>query len=63
MELTVLNQAGVQVPELASPLSFEELEGLKELFNPTAPSLSFGADIYSAVVQYVESILELRQES
>uniref|UniRef100_A0A672Z0C4 Integrase core domain-containing protein n=1 Tax=Sphaeramia orbicularis TaxID=375764 RepID=A0A672Z0C4_9TELE len=50
---------GVRVPELACPLNAQELEGLSELFNPLAPSSCFGADIYTALVSYVESVFHL----
>ncbi|KAF3836204.1 hypothetical protein F7725_028762 [Dissostichus mawsoni] len=63
VEIADMDQIGVQVPELESPLGIEELEGLNQLFNPTAPSLCFGADIYSAVVHYIEGVLESSQEA
>ncbi|KAI9542475.1 hypothetical protein NQZ68_019157 [Dissostichus eleginoides] len=63
VEIADMDQIGVQVPELASALGIEELEGLNQLLNPTAPSLCFGADIYSAVVHYIEGVLESSQEA
>lgn len=58
-EVEMMEQVGVQVPELVCPLTTEELN---VLFNPTAPSLCFGEDIYRAVLQYTDGLLELRDE-
>lgn len=55
----MMEQVGVQVPELVCPLATEESN---VLFNPTAPSLCFGEDIYRAVLQYTDGLLELREE-
>lgn len=60
--MTDIGQTGVQVLQLSCTLGMQEVESLDEMFNPTAPSLCFGADIYTVLVNYVESILELQQE-
>ncbi|KAJ8289518.1 hypothetical protein GJAV_G00002240 [Gymnothorax javanicus] len=52
--------SGIQVPELVCPLDNEELEKMTQVFNPSAPSSCFGADIYCAVVQYVRKVVESR---
>ncbi|KAK0136707.1 hypothetical protein N1851_027114 [Merluccius polli] len=49
---------GVNVPQLESPLTPEQLETLKRLIDPLQPSESNGVDIYLTTVQYIESLLE-----
>ncbi|XP_069369669.1 uncharacterized protein [Paralichthys olivaceus] len=63
VEFTDMNKTAEYVPEVESPLDIDELERLHQFFNPTAPSLCFGADIYCAVVHYVHAVLESGQEA
>ncbi|XP_034457480.1 uncharacterized protein LOC117771348 [Hippoglossus hippoglossus] len=63
VEFTDMNETAEYVPEVESPLDIEELDRLHQLFNPTAPSLCFGADIYCAIVHYVHAVLESGQEA
>lgn len=63
VEYLETDHSGIHILELVCPLDSEELVTMNELFNPIAPSLSFGADIYCAVVQYAESAMESRQLS
>lgn len=49
---------GVNVPQLESPLTPDQLETLKHLIDPMQPSESSGVDIYLTALQYVESLLE-----
>lgn len=62
VDITDMEQTGVHLPELQSPLDSEDLERMNHLFNPMEPSMSYGADIYSSLVQYVEGIVESRQD-
>ncbi|CAI5682130.1 unnamed protein product [Oreochromis niloticus] len=62
VDIADLDQTGIHLPELVSPLDSEDLERVRHLFNPMEPSMSYGADIYSSLVQYVEGILENRQD-
>lgn len=48
---------GVHVPVLESPLSDLEMEQLKEMVDPLAPSDCHGMDIYMATVECVEHII------
>ncbi|XP_029014862.1 uncharacterized protein LOC114860437 isoform X2 [Betta splendens] len=52
-----------EVPDVPSPLDNEEMETLASIFSPVAPSLCYGADVYCAVVQYVEGVVSSNQES
>ena len=61
MENQEIEPIGIIVPQPHCPLTEEEMETLNQLFNPIAPSLSFGADLYMAVVQYVEGIIQGRE--
>ncbi|XP_035465165.1 uncharacterized protein LOC118285561 [Scophthalmus maximus] len=63
VKITDMDQARVLVPEVESPLGSEELDALHQLFSPTAPSLCFGADVFCAVVHYVDGVRESRQEA
>ncbi|KAJ8009970.1 hypothetical protein DPEC_G00069700 [Dallia pectoralis] len=47
---------GIQVPEMESPLSAEEMAGLIAAIDPMGPSQSFGSDLYVAAVQYVQGL-------
>ncbi|XP_060761028.1 uncharacterized protein LOC132870981 [Neoarius graeffei] len=51
---------GVNVPQLESPLTPEQLETLKSLIDPMQPSQSHGVDIFLTTLQYVVNILEER---
>ncbi|CAL9689657.1 unnamed protein product [Knipowitschia caucasica] len=51
------DQTGIVVPDLASPLTDEQLAALKEAVDPMAASQSFGCDIYISAVQLCEQML------
>ena len=40
----------------AISLGMEQLQGLQQLYNPSAPSCRYGTDIYAALVHYVERV-------
>lgn len=48
----------VNVPQLESLLTLDQLETLKQLIDPVQPSDSNGVDTYQSTVQYVESLLD-----
>ncbi|XP_055029219.2 uncharacterized protein [Misgurnus anguillicaudatus] len=48
---------GIEVPEISSPFSPEEMEQLQTTINPKGPSQCFGRDIYLNMVQYIQIIL------
>ncbi|KAG9273585.1 hypothetical protein AMEX_G12756 [Astyanax mexicanus] len=47
---------GVQVPQIENPLSPAVMDTVKSMFNPLAPSESYGRDIYISLVQYIGSL-------
>ena len=49
---------GVNVPQLESPLTPEQLDALQHHIDPLQPSDSNGIDIYITTVQYVEGLLQ-----
>uniref|UniRef100_A0AAV2LKK7 Integrase catalytic domain-containing protein n=1 Tax=Knipowitschia caucasica TaxID=637954 RepID=A0AAV2LKK7_KNICA len=49
---------GVQVPDLESPLTPQQLSTLSVHIDPLQPSESNGVDVYSATLQYVTNMLE-----
>ncbi|XP_046889129.1 uncharacterized protein LOC124476229 [Hypomesus transpacificus] len=51
---------GVNVPQLGSPLTPEQLAALQHHIHPLQPSESNGIDIYMTTVQYVEGLLQER---
>lgn len=50
--------AELQVPQLDSLLTDDQMEQLQGHIDPLEPSESSGMDIYSQTVQYVETLLE-----
>lgn len=51
---------GVNVPQLGSPLTPEQLAALQHHIHPLQPSESNGIDVYMTTVQYVEGLLQER---
>ncbi|XP_034023532.1 uncharacterized protein LOC117507858 [Thalassophryne amazonica] len=56
-------QNGLRVPDIFCPLDGKEVEELKQRFNPMAPSSCLGADIYCAIVGFVQGLVESRQQA
>ncbi|KAJ8392043.1 hypothetical protein AAFF_G00078490 [Aldrovandia affinis] len=63
LENPEMEHIGIHVPQPHCPMTEEEMETLHQLFDPLTPSLSFGADLYRAVVQYVDGVIGDRPET